>query len=74
MKCTIMYTNGRIWKRQILPANAYLRLPIFIQILNVLVFHFKGLIEYIGKFKRDYLANGDRYDKHMYCQYIESAI
>ena len=32
------------------------------------------LIDYIGKFVLDFLANGDRRGKHCYCQHIESPI
>ena len=46
----------------------------FIQILNVQSLHFKDqrFKSNIVKFKRDYLASCDKYDKHCYCQQIES--
>ena len=45
-------------------------MPIFIQIVNYLdQFKSQILIEYIGKFKRDYFAHDDTQDKHCYRQH-----
>ena len=42
--------------------TSFARQPIFIQIIDVICLHFSRsiiLIEYIGKFIRDYLTNSD---------------